>query len=48
MEETITHPQLIEAYQRVRATKDEAFIKVYSHDDEHFKEVVDAFDLTLT
>ncbi|KAI1731322.1 bromodomain-containing protein [Ditylenchus destructor] len=36
--EVISHPQLIEAYVRIRTTKDEDFIKVWAHNDGAFKE----------
>jgi hypothetical protein len=39
--ETITHPQLIEAYVRIRSTRDDSFIKVYAQMDEQYKEVSD-------
>uniref|UniRef100_A0A1I8BD87 Bromo domain-containing protein n=1 Tax=Meloidogyne hapla TaxID=6305 RepID=A0A1I8BD87_MELHA len=37
--ETVIHPQLIEAYVRIRSTRDESFIKVYAQMDEKYKEV---------
>ncbi|VDO20453.1 unnamed protein product [Haemonchus placei] len=37
--EVVTRPQLIEAYTRIRMTKDENFIEVYAQMDEQFKEV---------
>uniref|UniRef100_A0A915E187 Uncharacterized protein n=1 Tax=Ditylenchus dipsaci TaxID=166011 RepID=A0A915E187_9BILA len=36
--EVISHPQLIEAYVRIRTTKDNDFIKVFAQSDEGFKE----------
>ncbi|CAK5089441.1 unnamed protein product [Meloidogyne enterolobii] len=36
--ETVIHPQLIEAYVRIRSTRDESFIKVYAQMDEKYKE----------
>ncbi|KHJ84891.1 Bromodomain protein [Oesophagostomum dentatum] len=36
--EVVTRPQLIEAYTRIRMTKDENFIEVYAQMDEQFKE----------
>uniref|UniRef100_A0A914NL53 Zinc knuckle domain-containing protein n=1 Tax=Meloidogyne incognita TaxID=6306 RepID=A0A914NL53_MELIC len=36
--ETVIHPQLIEAYIRIRSTRDESFIKVYAQMDENYKE----------
>ncbi|GMR42308.1 hypothetical protein PMAYCL1PPCAC_12503, partial [Pristionchus mayeri] len=36
--EVITRPQLIEAYTRIRLTKDDTFIQVYAQMDEQFKE----------
>ncbi|KAF8357351.1 taf-1 [Pristionchus pacificus] len=36
--EVITRPQLIEAYTRIRVTKDDTFIQVYAQMDEQFKE----------
>ncbi|CAJ0959311.1 unnamed protein product, partial [Mesorhabditis belari] len=36
--ETITRPQLVEAYIRIRSTRNEDFIKVYAMMDEQFKE----------
>ena len=35
----VTRPQLIEAYKRIRLTKDETFIHVYAQMDEQYKEV---------
>nr|CAD2157694.1 unnamed protein product [Meloidogyne enterolobii] len=35
---TVIHPQLIEAYIRIRSTRDESFIKVYAQMDENYKE----------
>ena len=37
--EWVTRPQLIEAYLRIRTTKDNTFIQVYAQMDEQFKEV---------
>lgn len=36
--ETVTRPELIEAYVRIRQTKDEAFIKHFAQMDEQYKE----------
>uniref|UniRef100_A0A1I7XMT1 Bromo domain-containing protein n=1 Tax=Heterorhabditis bacteriophora TaxID=37862 RepID=A0A1I7XMT1_HETBA len=36
--EVVTRPQLIEAYTRIRMTKDETFIQVYAQMDEQYKE----------
>lgn len=36
--EVITRPQLIEAYLRIRVTKDDTFIQVYAQMDEQYKE----------
>ncbi|KAF7637197.1 Bromo domain-containing protein [Meloidogyne graminicola] len=36
--ETVIHPQLIEAYVRIRSTRDESFIKVYAQMDDKYKE----------
>uniref|UniRef100_A0A915MZI7 Transcription initiation factor TFIID subunit 1 histone acetyltransferase domain-containing protein n=1 Tax=Meloidogyne javanica TaxID=6303 RepID=A0A915MZI7_MELJA len=36
--ETVIHPQLIEAYVRIRSTRDESFIRVYAQMDEKYKE----------
>ncbi|PAV85933.1 hypothetical protein WR25_05698 isoform B [Diploscapter pachys] len=36
--EVVTRPQLIEAYKRIRLTKDETFIHVYAQMDEQYKE----------
>ncbi|GMT19156.1 hypothetical protein PFISCL1PPCAC_10453, partial [Pristionchus fissidentatus] len=36
--EVITRPQLIEAYTRIRLTKDDTFIQVYAQMDDQFKE----------
>ena len=37
--EVVTRPQLIEAYTRIRTSKDDTFIQVYAQMDEQFKEV---------
>uniref|UniRef100_A0A9J2P0D5 Bromo domain-containing protein n=1 Tax=Ascaris lumbricoides TaxID=6252 RepID=A0A9J2P0D5_ASCLU len=37
--EVITRPQLIEAYVRIRTTRDNTFIQVYAQMDEQYKEV---------
>lgn len=37
--EIITHPQLIEAYMRIRSTRNDEFIKVYAQQDDQYKEV---------
>uniref|UniRef100_A0A914H2H9 Bromo domain-containing protein n=1 Tax=Globodera rostochiensis TaxID=31243 RepID=A0A914H2H9_GLORO len=36
--ETVSHPQLIEAYVRIRTTRDDNFIKVYAQMDDQYKE----------
>lgn len=36
--ETVTRPQLIEAYTRIRMTRDDTFIQVYAQMDEQYKE----------
>ncbi len=35
----MTKPQLIEAYVRIRTTRDDTFIQVYAQMDEQYKEV---------
>jgi hypothetical protein len=37
--EVVTHSQLIDAYIRIRSTRDDDFIKIYAQQDEDYKEV---------